>query len=167
VESFALLKHTPPTMAEQPPPYGQESCLDPGLKFNAQAWRDHFRKRDRAFAKAIVKFIADYADKEELFENSRGYAYRNSEDGKTLNWDKAIGYPATLAFKTKRVRFIVKEAMIDLGKRGFVVEKLELVMDNANRKSENEKQECKKTALNCKCGYHGIFVSWKLGIGDQ
>src|SRR5271170_6562186 len=154
-------------MAEQPPPYGQENCLDPGLKFNAKAWRDHFQTRDRAFAKAIVKFIANHADREELLEGSRGYAYGTSEDGKTLSWDKAIGYPATLAFKTKRVRFIVEEAKIDLVKRGFVVEKLELLMANGSAKDENAKQECKKTALNCKCGYHGIFVSWKLGIGDQ
>jgi hypothetical protein len=154
-------------MAEQPPPYGQENYLDPGLKFNAKAWRDHFQKRDRAFAKAIVKFIANYADKEEVFEASRGYAYCSSEDGKTLSWDKAIGYPATLAFKTKRVRFILEEAKIDLVKRGFVVEKLELLMENAVGKDVNEKQECTKTALNCKCGYHGIFVKWKLGIGNQ
>jgi hypothetical protein len=154
-------------MAEQPPPYGQENCLEPGLKFNAKAWRDHFQKRDRAFARAIVKFIAEYTDREEVFEGCRGYAYWSNEDGKTLSWDKAIGYPATLAFKTKRVRFIVEEAKIDLVKRGFVVEKLELVMDNALPKDENEKRDCKKTALNCKCGYHGIFVNWKLGIGNQ
>ena len=154
-------------MAEQPPPYSQANCLDPRLKFNAKAWRDHFQKRDQAFAKAIVKVIAKYADREETFEDCRGYAYRDSEDGKTLTWDKMIGYPAKLAFKTKRVRFIVEEAEIDLVKRGFVVEKLELHMGNASPKDENEKQECKKTAVNCKCGYHGIFLNWKLGIGDQ
>jgi len=148
-------------MVEQPPPYGQENFLDPDLTFNAQAWRNHFQKRDRAFAKAIVKCIADYANREELFEACQGYAYRNSDDGKTLLWDKQIGYPATLAFKTKRVRFIVEEAKVDLVKRGFVVEKLDLIMTNALVEDENE---CNKTALQCKCNYHGVFVEWKLAI---
>jgi len=115
---FASLKFIPPIMAQEPPPpYGQENYLEPGLTFTAQRWRDHFQKRDRAFAKTVVKFIASYAKREELFEGSSGYAYRNSEDGKTLRWDNQIGYPATLAFKTKRGQFFLEAAQIDLGKR--------------------------------------------------
>jgi len=46
-----------------------------------------------------------------------------------------------------------------------VVEKLDLVLDNATVENENERKECTKMALNCKCKHHGIFVVWKLGIG--
>ena len=49
-------------------------------------------------------------------------------------------------------------------KRGFIVHKLELVLDNVAPKNEGDTRDCKKTALNCKCPYHGIFVRWKLGL---
>jgi hypothetical protein len=153
-------------MAE-PPDYdnAQEHFLNPNLVFSALTYRLHYKERDRAFARAIVDFIANYVQRQgehPEFEGSRGWSY----SGKTeLVWDTKIGYPAVEAFKTKRVPYIVEEAKLDLCKRGFTVEKLRLVFGNSIEDVKGVKDICTKTALECKCEYHGIYVQWKLGLG--
>ena len=67
--------------------------------------------RDGAFATAIVKFIANYANDQQFFEGNGGYAYNNSPN---LASDAEIGYPAVQAFKTKGVRYILEEVKLDL-----------------------------------------------------
>lgn len=121
-------------------------------------------ERDSAFARAIVKHIAERLEKETVsapYSGSWGYSYGSGSD---LYWDKLIGYPATEAFKNERVSFIVAEAKLDLEKRGFIVEELELRLSNGKCKSYQDKlaRDCNGNAAECYCWYHGIYVEYKL-----
>ena len=84
----------------------------------------------------------------------------------TLKWDNKIGYPAVEAFKNDRISFILDEVRVDLRKRGFVVEKLDLILDDLKVAEYKDARDCDKTAMDCTCWYHGIFACWKLGIAD-
>jgi len=125
------------TTVEEPPLYEnlQENLLDPSLVLNAETFRDGRSQedKDKAFAKAVVKAMAIQLQKEPnatIFEGDVGYAYGEK---KIMFWDELIGYPSLEAFKKNRVSFIVEAAKLDLRKRGFVVEKLEIVLSNARR----------------------------------
>jgi len=156
---------------KDPPPYSSvKKCfLDPNLEFCAEEVRQKIKlvrheDRDRVFAKAIVKHIAGRLEKETVpapYKGSWGYSYGG---GSELHWDKLIGYPATEAFKNERVSFIITEAKLDLEKRGFVVEELELTLSNGKCKGYEDKiaRDCKGNATECYCWYHGIFVDYKL-----
>ena len=168
--SFSLKFFTPSyffsTMCE-PPDYNnaQENFLNPNLVFSAMTYRLYYEERDRAFAKAIVDFIANEVRYRLIFEACRGWTYGFSENKTELVWDTEMGYPAIEAFKTNRVPFIVEEAKLDLRKRGFIVEQLKLYLSDGTKFKKGVKVLCTKTAVECKCGYHGIFVKWKLGRG--
>jgi len=120
--------------------------------------------RDKAFAKGIVRIIADHVDKETVpapYTGRWGYSFGGNTE---LSWDELVGYPAKEAFKNERVSFIVAEAKLDLERRGFVVEELELVLSDSKYKSYEDKlaRDCKRNAGECYCWYHGIYVHYKL-----
>src|SRR5271156_813279 len=96
----------PTKTAEEPPAYDnqQEELLDPTLSFHAKSFKTMVpsqEKRDKAFAKAIVDFIATHAKMQNALSphTSWGYCYL---EGNTLTWDELIGYPAVEAFKHER-----------------------------------------------------------------
>ena len=162
---------SPKKTAEEPPAYEyqQEELLDPSLIFSAKSLkRKRFsqKARDRAFAKSIVEFIAEKVEEENCtapYKGGWGYSYG---EGSKLEWDKKIGYLAVDAFKKGRISFIVDEAKLDLKRRGFVVKKLEVVLADEKCHSYKDVRVCKKSAAECTCWYHGIYVNWKICIAD-
>jgi len=159
----------PTKTAEEPPAYDnqQEKFLDPTLAFQAESFKimvPSQKKRDKAFAKAIVNFIATQVKMQNTTAPHRDWGYCYNEKN-TLTWDELIGYPAVEAFKHERVSFILDQAKLDLEKRGFAVKKLELFLGDCKIMSYKDVRVCTKTALECTCWHHGMFVGWNLGIG--
>lgn len=154
------MAHNPDSLKEtmeEPPTYdnSQEILLDPTFVFNAEAFRPTRPQKDRdlAFAGATVKFIASQMEREiSISERELG------SDVET--WDGWIGYRAVEAFQKNRIHSIIEAVKLDLRRRGFVVEKLDLFL----RPIDNT--VCWKDAWRCGCPMHAIYVRWKLVIPE-
>ena len=166
IQNYFSHKFTAQTMSE-PPAYEnvQDQFLNPELVFDAEKYRLFYQERDRAFAKAIVDYIASIVKRQNLpvFEQDTECFRRCNAEYRTSWWDDRVGYPALEAFKTKRVPFIEAEARLDLHKRGFVVHGLDLYYETLQ--PEKSQKRCETFHWYCTCEQHGIFVRWKLGLG--
>jgi hypothetical protein len=108
IQNYLSHKFTAQTMSE-PPAYEnvQDQLLNPELVFDAEKYRLFYQERDRAFAKAIVDYIATILKRQNLpvFEEDSQIFRFSSAEYRTSWWDDRVGYPATEAFKTKRVPY--------------------------------------------------------------
>jgi hypothetical protein len=168
IQNYFSHKFTAQTMSE-PPAYDnvQDQFLNPELVFDAEKYRLFFQERDRAFAKAIVDYIAIRVKLQgnlPIFEQDTRYYVRSGAEYRTSWWDHRVGYSAIAEFWTKRVPFIENEAKLDLRKRGFVVHGLDLYYDHTLEVEKSQKP-CFKWY--CTCEQHGIFARWKLGLGES
>jgi hypothetical protein len=112
----------------------------------------------------IVDLIAANSSGMQAFMRGRkGYTYGKSG---VMEWDSLTGYHAMEAFHSHQTQYILSMARKDLEKRGFIVSELGLRVGNAPC-TLPEKKICQDYyRQSCKCEYHGIFLEWRLEIGD-